>query len=189
MPRLGAEWWIQKLVMLTNINLVLQAYYTFLCVISHFGPKKVKQFKDFTFYTTTFPSGMATCILFWILYTIDPESIMPRWIRDLIPFWMNHITHTFPLIHLIIDLRFIKHSKIRLLTGTQMVLFLFVLYSLLVVYIRFSWGYWLYPIFDFIGPILSLVFIFVAGLLFWALFYIAYALAATEPNTQLRKQK
>uniref|UniRef100_A0A1I7SFA3 FAR-17a/AIG1-like protein n=2 Tax=Bursaphelenchus xylophilus TaxID=6326 RepID=A0A1I7SFA3_BURXY len=174
MPRLGTEWWIAKLVMLTNIDLVIQAYYSFLLLLSHCGNPKLKRFKDFTFFTTAFPCGMATCLLFWILYLFDPESIMPKWIRDLIPFWMNHVTHTFPLIALTVDLFFAKHVAVNFSRGSLMVLLLFWVYFLLVVYIRFSWGYWLYPIFDMIGPLPSIIFILAAGFIFWGLFYIGY---------------
>lgn len=133
-PRLGHEWYIYKLIMLTNLNFVSYFYvsvlinwylqllvtvYSVLVALSCIDSLKslLKPVTDFMFYTSVFPVGIVsclwsfplislqvTCALFWGLYVIDPALVMPAWIAKLIPQWLNHVTHTLPVFYLLFEI-------------------------------------------------------------------------------------
>jgi hypothetical protein len=45
----------------------------------------------YRYFTSAFPVGIATCLLFWGLYYANPEMVMPAWIAKLIPPWYNQV--------------------------------------------------------------------------------------------------
>ncbi|KAF1746134.1 hypothetical protein GCK72_022587 [Caenorhabditis remanei] len=106
-PRLGHHWYIYKLVMLTNLNFVLDVFYSVIVVMGY-KFDRLKRIADFMHFTSIFPVGIVTCGLFWGLYAIDPALVMPDWIAKLIPWWLNHITHTYPIVYILLDSYFHK---------------------------------------------------------------------------------
>lgn len=169
LPRIGVKWWVEKLVMLSVLNLVsveelmkafkrllqvLQTVYSgvcFICAIldwfsegkessskshkhalpSYWRKSKWHTICDFTYFTSAFPVGLATCILFWAIYLINPDFVMPNSLAKLIPPFYNHVTHTAPAVFLMIDTLLTCHHAPNRSNASAVVLALFFAYSTL----------------------------------------------------------
>ncbi|CAB02823.1 FAR-17a/AIG1-like protein [Caenorhabditis elegans] len=144
-PRLGHHWYVYKLVMLTNLNFVLCVFYSVMILLGY-KSEKLQKISDFMHFTSIFPVGMITCGLFWGLYAINPALVMPDWIAKLIPSWLNHITHTYPIIFIILDSYFHKRTPPKTIASLIFSAALVFVYFMIICYVRFFDGYWLYPI-------------------------------------------
>ncbi|MFH4982585.1 hypothetical protein AB6A40_009294 [Gnathostoma spinigerum] len=176
MPRIGHTWWIYKLIMLTNINLVLQTSYYVVCLIcsamdvlieeSDHGPhtrhpsapsywrkNRLRIICDFMYYTSAFPVGTVTCALFWLLYAINPQLVMPDWISRLIPPFMNHVTHTAPVAFILVDTLLTCHHAPPRTTGLLISFCLATFYFLIILMVRLIDGYWIYPLLEILSPV------------------------------------
>ncbi|CAB3400799.1 unnamed protein product [Caenorhabditis bovis] len=158
-PRLGHDWYIYKLIMLTNINFVLDTIYSVLVVISYKGT--FQDITDFMFFTSVFPIAVVTSGLFWGLYAIEPELVMPAWVARLIPSWLNHVTHTLPIFYVLLETR--VHKRIFA--------------------IRYIDGFWIYPLlqlFNFHHFVLA----YIAGVAgFFSLTQLAVILSGNRKNS------
>uniref|UniRef100_A0A914KX17 Uncharacterized protein n=1 Tax=Meloidogyne incognita TaxID=6306 RepID=A0A914KX17_MELIC len=194
-PRVGSQLWIQKLVMLSMLNLLLQSVYSVICffcalfdwnaelghkdqykkqihVPSYWRSTKLHKICDFMYATSVFPVGMATCLMFWSLYAVNSEFVMPAWVAKLVPHWLNHVTHTAPIAFLLVDTLLTCHHAPDRRVGSLIVLLLFIFYLGIIFSTRLFNGYWLYPIFDHLDNQQIGFLITVAGLLFWFLYLI-----------------
>ncbi|KAI6244167.1 hypothetical protein M3Y99_00088900 [Aphelenchoides fujianensis] len=182
LPRFGAAWWFTKLVMLTVLNLVLQTFYSAICLVcalfdwnyerkqkklakpqrtpSYWRKTKTHDLCDFVYFTSAFPVGIATCALYWILYLANPEFVMPK------------VTHTAPLVFLLVDTLLTAHHAPSRWTGSATVLALFVFYTGLVLAVKHFQGYWLYPIFEFLSNQQIVLLFTASGILFWFLYLV-----------------
>ena len=63
--------------------------------------------------------------IFWTLYFIDIDLIIPKKIEELIPNWQNHIMHTLPLIVIFVEMLIKEHyyEKSIIKAITPLVLF------------------------------------------------------------------
>jgi hypothetical protein len=194
-PRVGSQLWIQKIVMLSMINLLLQSIYSVICffcalfdwnaefqhnvqykkqihVPSYWRNTRLHKICDFMYATSVFPVGMATCLMFWSLYAVNPELVMPVWIAKLIPNWLNHVIHTAPIAFLLVDTLLTCHHAPDRRLGSLVILLLFLFYLGIIFSTRVFNGYWLYPIFEHLDSQQIGFLLTVAGLLFWFLYLI-----------------
>ncbi|RCN44439.1 FAR-17a/AIG1-like protein [Ancylostoma caninum] len=149
-PRLGHDWYIYKLVMLTNLNFVIITIFAVfaLAEVLSIADNHLKPFLDFSFYCTIFPVAVTTCALFWGLYAIDPELVMPEWVARLIPSWLNHVTHTLPVIYVVFDLLTAKRSPPSHRKSLTMAALHVFIYFVIIIAVRVLDGYWLYPLLE-----------------------------------------
>ncbi|CAD6187315.1 unnamed protein product [Caenorhabditis auriculariae] len=152
-PRLGHEWYIYKLVMLTNLNLILDTVYSVLVVLSILCPKegKLPKIVDFIFHTSVYPTAVITCVLFWSLYVLDPGLVMPEWIASLIPNWLNHVTHTYPVVFVLFDNILHERRSPNLGSSLTASAMLVLIYFVIIFYVKYMDGYWLYPLLSFLS--------------------------------------
>ncbi|VDL81210.1 unnamed protein product [Nippostrongylus brasiliensis] len=134
-PRLGFEWYIYKLVMLTNLNFVSISY-NILKLSTYKESMKAKHICD------------VTCLLFWGLYAIDPQLVMPEWVAELIPSWLNHVTHTLPLIYVLFELIFFEKDAPTTKSSLWMAVTHVIIYYVIILSVRFFDEYWLYPLLE-----------------------------------------
>lgn len=192
-PRIGSQWWINKLVMLSMINLTLQTVYSVICffcslfdwneevvhreqygkhvhVPSYWRRTKLHKICDFMYSTSVFPVGMTSCLMFWALYAVNPELVMPAWVAKLVPNWVNQVTHTAPMAFVLVDTLLTCHHAPDRKVGSIVVCSFFLFYLGIIFSVRFLHGYWLYPIFERLSnPQIGLL-LAVAGILFWFLY-------------------
>jgi hypothetical protein len=98
---------------------------------SYWRKTKMHTICDFVYFTSAFPVGVATCILFWAIYMINPEFVMPKWASNLIPPFYNHVTHTAPVVFLLIDTLLTCHHAPNRFNASAVVLSLFAFYTVL----------------------------------------------------------
>ncbi|CAI4230984.1 unnamed protein product [Auanema sp. JU1783] len=146
-PRLGHEYYIYKLVMLTNINFVLLTVFSVIAALGYFF-NTLHTVRSFMFYTSAFPLGTITCSLFWGLYYIDPELVMPSWVARLIPSWLNHVTHTLPISQLIFEMLSGTNKPSSRRTNIISSAFLVAVYFIIILVTRAVDGYWIYPLLE-----------------------------------------
>ena len=58
-----------------------------------------------------FPLGIEVCVVFWGIWAIDRELVLPSDNDDYFPAYINHLWHTFPLILRIVEGLFVKRMK------------------------------------------------------------------------------
>jgi hypothetical protein len=194
MPRVGFEKWYSKLVMLTMLNFVLQTIYSTICfgcaifdwieekkhqeeykhahVPSYWRSTKLHKICDFMYATSAFPVGMATSLLFWGLYAANPEFVVPKWAMGLVPQWHNHVTHTAPIVFLMIDTLLTCHHAPSKKTGSIVVWCLYAFYLSIVFSVKLTQGHWLYPVFNHLSGELIFAFLAFGGILLWFLYLI-----------------
>ncbi|VDD96555.1 unnamed protein product, partial [Enterobius vermicularis] len=139
---------------------------------SYWRNSRLHRICDFTYYTSVFPVGIATCLLFWILYLIDPGLVMPAWAERIIPRFLNHVTHTAPLFFISVDTLLTCHQAPKRKTGLLVAAALLAFYFSLLYFVRWYHGYWLYPVFEFFTQSYHLAFILVASALFCSIYII-----------------
>uniref|UniRef100_A0A914C4T1 Uncharacterized protein n=1 Tax=Acrobeloides nanus TaxID=290746 RepID=A0A914C4T1_9BILA len=195
MPRIGSEWWIYKLSMLTMINFVLQTVYSAVClqcalfdwyeeikhgkqikkahIPSYWRQTRLHRICDFIYATSAFPVGMATSILFWALYLVEPRLVIQEWVEKLIPPWHNHVTHTAPIAFLLVDTILTCHHMPDFKVGSAVIWSLYMFYLGIIFAVRYFEGFWLYPIFYHLTTEYTILLLTVAGVAFWMLYLIA----------------
>ncbi|KAJ1364808.1 hypothetical protein KIN20_024980 [Parelaphostrongylus tenuis] len=149
-PRLGHEWYIYKLVMLTNLNFVILTIFSVLILVNALvvANNSFKSVLDFTFHCLIFPLAMVTCALFWFLHILDPSLVMPEWLASLIPPWLNHVTHTLPVIYVIFELLATDKAPPSRKTSVAASTAYVAIYFTIILAVRYIDGYWLYPLLD-----------------------------------------
>ncbi|KAK6032983.1 FAR-17a/AIG1-like protein [Ostertagia ostertagi] len=149
-PRLGHNWYIYKLIMLTNLNFVILTIFSVFSLLDAlpFTSRRIKDGLDFTFHCTIFPVATVTCLLFWGLYAINPELVMPEWVAKLIPGWLNHVTHTLPIFYIMLELLLFARESPTHKSSASMALLHIVIYFVIIFTVRIVDGYWLYPLLE-----------------------------------------
>ena len=114
----------------------------------HHSLQSLQKFIDQTHAMFVFPIGMFVVITFWAIYLFDRELIFPSYLDSIIPAWLNHIMHTFPLFFLLMDKWTVHHrypSKRRGLLGA---LFFTSVYTFWILWLAFLKGIWVYPVLE-----------------------------------------
>ncbi|KAE8751613.1 hypothetical protein FOCC_FOCC001460 [Frankliniella occidentalis] len=95
--------------------------------------------------------GLTVTAMFWALFTLDRELVMPAALDKAIPVWLNHAMHSFVLVLVVVQVLAEPHHPPPL--GLTLTLALAVsggyIYTLLNEYA--VTGRWIYPVFDVLG--------------------------------------
>ncbi|XP_049949196.1 androgen-dependent TFPI-regulating protein-like isoform X1 [Schistocerca serialis cubense] len=90
---------------LTIWNFEIQTFHFALCVaqdvlelqsnsylqqVKHY----VRKVNNYTFRTFVFPLSLIVTLVFWTIYSIDRELILPKALDAFLPLWLNHALHT-----------------------------------------------------------------------------------------------
>ncbi|VDP00132.1 unnamed protein product [Heligmosomoides polygyrus] len=150
-PRLGFEWYIYKLVMLTNLNFV-----SVLLSLS-FSSKNLSFSFTFNKKSSANHSLQITCALFWVLYAIEPELVMPHWVAQLIPAWLNHVTHTLPIVYVMGELLLFDGEHPARRSSMSMAFMHIFIYFVIIYAVRVVDKYWLYPLLELLSVELHVV--------------------------------
>lgn len=95
-----------------------------------------------------FPLCMFVNIVFWILYFIDREMILPEVLDAVYPLWMNHVQHTAIVPILLIERFLTKSQYPDSRNGLKGTLFFGVIYLFWVTILAHYKGSWVYPFLD-----------------------------------------
>ncbi|VDM55240.1 unnamed protein product [Angiostrongylus costaricensis] len=91
---------------------------------------------------------VVTCALFWGLHFLDPSLVMPEWLANLIPPWLNHVTHTLPVIYVIFELLTTNRASPSCSMSVAASTVYVTIYLTIILAVRFLHGYWLYPLLE-----------------------------------------
>uniref|UniRef100_A0A0K0F3N0 FAR-17a/AIG1-like protein n=1 Tax=Strongyloides venezuelensis TaxID=75913 RepID=A0A0K0F3N0_STRVS len=166
--------------MLTNINFLILTIHSYVILITILLPKInfLTKFRDFTFHTIIFPVAILTSLMFWGLYMINPELVMPSWAYEQIPGWINHVTHSYPFITVTLELMLTKHEiPSSMKKATLLTLTAFTGYILILVHFYLTYNVWLYPIFHYISSFSTISILMSAAVLMVALSNVAIYLS------------
>lgn len=138
----------------TKWNLYLNiGYFAFSCVVGLisfcFAAElySIRKFQTLVFCSTVVPSNLITAFVFWGIYALDPELMLPAWIRKYIPIngFQNHAVHTAPIFTVLMEWALVCHQPPR----RSLVMLTWVLYALAyllwIVWIAYHTDIWVYP--------------------------------------------
>ena len=166
---------------ITFWNIVLQLVYFCLALLNDvLGTESrnretcsnLQKSRDFLFATLAFPGGIFIPLAFWIIFGIDqswvdPESVSIQ-IFSPIP---NHMAHTLPFPLQILELFLVYHIYPRRIIGILINSIFGWIYVSWMLYIAYSGGIWVYPIFEVLDTWLSVV-VLMSMLLFSNILYV-----------------
>ncbi len=160
-----------KLKYLTEINMLLQTAYSFLCVVralvdectkkpghgphtqhpespNYYKYSKLHSICDGLYGCLAFPVAAVVSILFWSLYAIDRELVYPKALDEVIPHWLNHVMHTAPVFFLLVDTLLTCHRLPNRKTGIKICTLFSILYYISILVWHEVDGVWVYPLFE-----------------------------------------
>lgn len=56
--------------------------------------KKLLDFNGYIFTAVVFPCSCYVSLLFWTIYYINREYVLPEVVDEFVPTWLNHMVHT-----------------------------------------------------------------------------------------------
>ncbi|XP_066254890.1 androgen-dependent TFPI-regulating protein-like [Euwallacea similis] len=93
----------------TNWNMMLQTLYFSLAMLHDCLPqlsplgRLISRCKGFLFASLVFPCSVFVSAMFWGVYSINREWVLPEVCDEYIPQWLNHSLHTNVLIFLVME--------------------------------------------------------------------------------------
>lgn len=138
-------------------NMMIQTIFLFLAVaadIFHLLPQKFHKYeetllilKGYVFTSLMFPCSLFVCGMFWSVYTINREWVLPAVVDAVFPEWLNHSIHTVILIPAIMEI-LISNQLLPSFKAAFVGLSVFILiYDLLFIFTYYECGRWLYGLF------------------------------------------
>ena len=102
--------------------------------------------RDFLFASLAFPMGVAVAAMFWAIWSVDRELVMPARFDPWIPPHLNHALHTAMLPLLVLELGTVYHVYPKRRSGIATIALFVMSYLAWVFFIAFYGGFWVYPI-------------------------------------------
>lgn len=106
----------------------------------------IRRVKDTIFSCLAFPLASFVGVVFWGIYAVDRELILPRSLDPYFPLWLNHVMHSniviFALIELVTSFRMYPTRK----TGLSILSTFMFCYLIWIHIIYYKTGSWVYPI-------------------------------------------
>ncbi|KAK6112040.1 FAR-17a/AIG1-like family protein [Brugia pahangi] len=137
---------------------------------SYWRNSKLHRISDFMYFTSVLPVGAITCLLFWSLYALEPTLVIPKWAEELIPPFMNHITHTAPLPFILVDTLLTCHRAPSRKIGSIIIIALVIFYFSIIFGVRYFDGYWLYPFMEYLSVLAFTIMFFISLIFLWLIY-------------------
>ncbi|XP_072154074.1 androgen-induced gene 1 protein isoform X2 [Bemisia tabaci] len=142
-----------KFKYLTFWNACIQAFFFTYCLILDIfvksnpnKPPKTVAFKNYLFATIGFPIACFVATVFWGLYTLDRELVLPRVLDPYFPMWLNHIVHTMVAVFAVLEMLSAPHTYPERSRGLFTLGTFTVIYVVWVHIIYLKSDLWVYPI-------------------------------------------
>ena len=107
---------------------------------------RMARLEDFLFASLAFPMGVAVAAMFWAIWSVDRELVMPARFDPWIPPHLNHALHTAMLPLLVLELGAVYHVYPKRRSGIAAISLFVMSYLAWVFFIAFYGGFWVYPI-------------------------------------------
>ncbi|KAL5268366.1 hypothetical protein ACHWQZ_G002284 [Mnemiopsis leidyi] len=131
---------------------------------------KLRRARDWSFSTIVFPITFLVFILFWGLFAIDRELVMPRSLDNVIDPTYNHMVHTYIVFWPIVEALVTQISVPQKRQGLIAIAIFSVSYTVWSYIIFLNTGEWVYPILNILSDVQRVLFILVAYVLVVCLF-------------------
>lgn len=106
----------------------------------------IRKIRDYLFGALTFPLVFNVGGMFWLLYAVDRELVLPKSLDVFFPTWHNHILHTNIMIFILLEMILTYHRyPCRKPALAGLVAFL-IAYLVWVHVIYFKANAWVYPV-------------------------------------------
>lgn len=106
----------------------------------------IRKVRDYIFGSLAFPLVFDVGGMYWLLYAIDRELVMPKAIDAFFPAWLNQTVHTNIMVFALIEMILLHHkypSRKSALTGLSIFM---VGYLAWIHVIFYNTGIWVYPV-------------------------------------------
>ena len=130
---------------LTFLNMVLQFVFFVIALLANFI-KGLQGVRDLIFASAAFPIGMFVGIIFWSIWAVDRELIIPKVLDEYFPAILNHAMHTTVLPLQLGQLLLVKHNFPSKTVGFLITALLCAAYLAWINYIYYVTGKWVYPV-------------------------------------------
>lgn len=70
----------------------------------------LRKIRDYLFAVFGFPLSVDVSGMFWLLYSIDREMVLPKTMDSYFPSWYNHIMHTNIVIFIVLEMILSYHK-------------------------------------------------------------------------------
>eukprot|EP00111_Clytia_hemisphaerica_P009419 TCONS_00027648-protein len=116
-------------------------------IISGENDNSSNKSKSMMFHSMLFPSSMITCCLFWGIYAIHPDLMVPEAIRKLMPIagFYNNAVHTAPLVTIFAEILITSHVAVSTLHGALIFVFYGGTYLVWICWVAYKTNIWVYP--------------------------------------------
>ncbi|GAB1606039.1 androgen-dependent TFPI-regulating protein-like [Argonauta hians] len=123
---------------------------------------KVRRLKitiDHIHATIVYPVGIFVVVTFWVIYHFDRELVFPLILDEIVPSWLNHILHTWPIIFLLLDKFLVQHDYPTKFRGICFTIFYTSIYVAWILFLALAKGIWVYPVLQILNNNQRFVFI------------------------------
>lgn len=123
----------------------------------------IRKIRDFVYGSFLFPFAFSVTGLFWGLYVIDEELILPAQMRIYFTFWLNQAVHTNISIFCLIETIIVYHKypqRKLALTAISVVSFTYIFW---IYVIKIVTGAWVYPVLAVLDGIERII-LYISGL-------------------------
>lgn len=124
----------------------------------------IRKVRDYIFGSLAFPLVFDVGGMFWLLYVIDRELVLPKAIDAFFPWWLNHAVHTNIMAFALIEM-FLLHHKYPARNSALLGLLIFVFAYLAWIHVvYYNTNIWVYPVLNVLNwPQRILFYIFTAA--------------------------
>ncbi|XP_069705643.1 androgen-dependent TFPI-regulating protein-like [Periplaneta americana] len=135
-------------------NFTIQTIYLIICLMENTAGHKLKAYtrtalkrlKDFIFTTMIFPFSMFVSSLFWGLYMVDRELVLPQSFEQVAPQWINYSVHTVTFLLMLVDLLLERKNLHRQFPSLTTLYLFCVAYDVTLISVSFLYDTALYPV-------------------------------------------
>ena len=106
----------------------------------------LQKIRDYTFATLAFPIGQFVGIVFWALWAIDRELVLPQKVDTWFPTYINHMMHTIVIPAQLLELCLLYHIYPKRIVGMASSIIFFLVYIIWILVVKYAGGIWVYPI-------------------------------------------
>nr|ACO14956.1 Androgen-induced protein 1 [Caligus clemensi] len=146
---------------MTFWNLWIQCGMSLICLLdilihetlSKAFSSSIRGFRDYYFSSLGFPVGTFVGFMFWGLWWINRELVMPKALDAYIPIYVYHMLHSTCLFVTLFELFSSRHSYASRARGLLTTSFFSAAYLAWVCYIAYAGGFWVYPIMEVFPPL------------------------------------
>ncbi|CAJ0935284.1 unnamed protein product, partial [Mesorhabditis belari] len=135
-----------KFVWLTMVDLYLQTFYHLWGI---FSPScSCNKAFHYTAKVLVGPIGLSVVLLFWALYTLDPDFLLhDENAKKIIAItWFNNAIHSAPALTVFLDTILWQHGRITKGAAVTGITIFAILYLIDIHYVHYISGFWAYPI-------------------------------------------